>query len=207
MAKLLHIKASPMGNLSFSSRAAFTFLDAYNVLYPSDAIETLDLWKAELPEFDFIAASGRYKVLRGMNHSDEEAAAWAKVVNFIDRFKAADKYVFSTGMWNFSIPYKLKQFFDIIVQPGLTFSYDPEKGYSGLVTGKPAQLILARGGDYPAGSPMEKMDFQKSYMETILKFIGFTQVKTILVEGSLSPAADNRLTDARMAAAEAARFF
>ena len=46
MAKLLHVKASPMGDLSFSSRAALTFLDAYNVMYPNDAIETLLLLMA-----------------------------------------------------------------------------------------------------------------------------------------------------------------
>lgn len=207
MAKILHIKASPMEELSFSSRAAATFLDSYKIIYPSDNIEIFDLWEKKMPEFDFSAASGKYKILRGMQHSEEEAKAWAEVVKIIDQVKSADKYVLSTGMWNFSIPYKLKQFFDVIVQPGLTFSYDPEKGYSGLIVGKPLQLILARGGDYPAGSAMEKMDFQKPYLETILKFIGFTQFRTILIDGSLSAGADNRLTEARMAAAEAARIF
>lgn len=50
-------------------------------------------------------------------------------------------------MWNFGIPYRLKQYIDILVQPGYTFSYSPEQGYTGLVN-KPAAVVYARGGDY-----------------------------------------------------------
>ena len=59
-----------------------------------------------------------------------------------EHFKSADKYVFSLPMWNFGIPYKLKHFIDVLVQPGLTFSFSPETGYKGLVTGKPAVVDL-----------------------------------------------------------------
>ena len=32
-------------------------------------------------------------------------------------------------MWNFGIPYKLKQWIDVITQPGLAFRFDPAQGY------------------------------------------------------------------------------
>ncbi len=28
----------------------------------------------------------------------------------------------------------MKQYFDVVVQPGLTFAYSPQEGYSGLLT-------------------------------------------------------------------------
>lgn len=207
MAKLLHIQASPMGELSFSARAARAFLEAYRARNPGDSVETLELATADLPAFDFSAASGKYKIMRGLAHSAEEARAWSRVTQAVAQLKAADKVVVSTGMWNFSIPYRLKQWVDIIVQPGLTFSFDPATGYTGLVTGRPVQLLLASGGEYAAGTPAAAYDHQKPYLELIFGFIGFTDVRTLRVEGTLSPAADANLAVVLKAAAEAARVF
>ena len=38
------------------------------------------------------------------------------------------------------------------MQPGYTFSFDPEKGYAGLVTGRPVVPIYARAGEYAAAA-------------------------------------------------------
>ena len=57
---------------------------------------------------------------------------------YIEQFVNADKFLLAIPMWNFGIPYRLKQYLDVILQPGYTFSFSPETGYSGLVTGKPA---------------------------------------------------------------------
>ncbi|GAB4256230.1 MAG: NAD(P)H-dependent oxidoreductase [Deferrisomatales bacterium] len=196
-----------MGALSFSEQLCRAFLEAYLDAHPGDQVDTVNVWGAELPAFDFVAASGKYKVLRGLEHTPEEAAAWAKVVRVTERFKAADKVVVSTGMWNFSIPYRLKQFLDVIVQPGLTFAFDPATGYSGLVTGKPLQLLLASGGEYPPGTEMAGLDFQRPYLEAIFRFIGFADVRVLRVEGTLSEQAQSNLEAARQAAREAARTF
>ena len=64
-------------------------------------------------------------------------------------------------MWNFGVPYKLKHYIDVITQPGLSFSFSPETGYTGLVTGKPAAVIYARGGEYSSSEAAARMDFQK----------------------------------------------
>lgn len=207
MARLLHIQASPMGDRAYSLRAVRVFLEAYLAANPNDQIETLALWQADLPAFDATAASGKYKVMRGLDHSPEEARAWRRVIETIDQLKAADKVVVSSGMWNFSIPYRLKQYIDIVVQPGLTFSFDPEKGYTGLVTGRPLQCVLASGGDYPAGTPMAGYDFQRPYLETIFGFMGFTDIRTIRVEGTLSAAGPENLEKAKGPLTEAARRF
>ena len=182
MATLLHIQASPMGNLSYSTRLARAFVDAYRRAHPEDRVETLDLWQADLPEFDLTAASGKYKIMRGQPHSEAEARAWQRVRAEIARFKAADKLVVSSPMWNFGIPYKLKHYLDVIVQPSHTFAFDPDTGYSGLVTGRPLLLLLARGGEYPEGTEEAAYDHQRPYLVLVFGFIGFTDIRTVVVE-------------------------
>jgi FMN-dependent NADH-azoreductase len=92
-------------------------------------------------------------------------------------------------MWNFGIPYKLKHYIDIIVQPGYTFSFSPEEGYKGLVTGKPIAAIYARGGAYGPDTGMASYDLQKTYLELVLGFIGFSDFQAIAVEETLAPTA------------------
>jgi len=186
MSKVLYIKASPMKERSNSIAAADAFVDAYKKLHPKDHVKTIDLFLAKLPEFDFIAASGKYKIMRGKPHSPEEKQAWDKVVATITEFKDADKYVLAVPMWNFSIPYRLKQYIDVIVQPGQTFTIDSSGNYKGLVTGKPFFIAYARGGDYTKGTPAEQYDQQSKYVESILRFIGFTDIKSLAVEPTLA---------------------
>jgi len=199
MATVLHIQASPMRNLSYSLRAAQAFLESYLASHPGDKVATLDLSKDALPEFDFRTASGKYRILHGEKHTKEEARAWQKVERVIEELKKADKLVVSSPMWNFGIPYRLKQYLDVIMQPGYTFSYTPAEGYKGLVTGRPAMLILARGGEYKPGTQAAVIDFQKPYLEFALQFIGFTKIDSIVIEPTLMQgpkAADQKLAEA-----------
>ncbi len=190
MSQILYIKASPMRERSYSTAAADAFVDAYKKANPKDEVKTIDLFKANLPDFDFAAASGKYKIMHGKEHTPEEKGAWEKVMAVIEEFKSADKYVFAVPMWNFSIPYRLKHYIDIIVQPGQTFTVDSTGNYKGLVTGKPAFVAYARGGEYADETPASAFDMQKKYVELFLGFIGFTDIRSVLIEPTLAGGAD-----------------
>ncbi|HOS95138.1 MAG TPA: NAD(P)H-dependent oxidoreductase [Armatimonadota bacterium] len=185
MGQLLYIQASPRGDRSYSVSAAHAFIDAYRSAHPDDMVTTLDVFERDLPPFDGFMLQAKYTVLHGASPTGEERAAWDQVTAIVDEFKAADRYLIATGMWNFSIPYRLKQYLDIIVQPGLTFTYSAERGYQGMVTGKPLALICARGGEYPPGTPGAALDFQRPYLETVLRFIGFEGIRTVVIEPTL----------------------
>ena len=101
------------------------------------------------------------------------------------------------------IPYRLKQYIDVIVQPSLTFTYSPEKGYTGLVTGRPMMLLLARGGVYRSGNPLETFDFQETYLRCIFGFIGFTDIRAVTIQGTLQNTAEQGEADMRAATAAA----
>ena len=188
MSKLLHIEASPRGARSASVTVAQHFIEAYEASHPNDTVETLDLWHASLPEFDGATIDAKYALMHGQSFTPEQQQAWQAVTKVAEQFKSADKYLFSLPMWNFGIPYKLKHFIDVLVQPGLAFSFSPESGYKGLITGKPAVAIYARGGAYGPGSGMEAYDAQSTYLKQVLGFIGFTDIKEIFVEPTLASA-------------------
>jgi len=209
MSTLLYIKASPMGELSYSIAVTDAFLEEYRKAHPEDNIRTINLFTETLPAFDFEAASAKYKIMHGKDHSNKDKQIWAKIVSVIDDFKSADKYIIATPMWNFSIPYRLKQYIDILVQPGYTFTVTEDGNYKGLVTDKPIFVAYARGGEYPAGTDKEAFDLQKKYLELILAFIGLTDVRSVIVEQTLSGAeiAAQKRTEAIEKARKIAREF
>lgn len=184
MTTVLYLQASPRGERSKSIQAADAFIKAYKAVHPDDRIDTLDVFEADLPVFDGTAAAAKFKIPNNQPASPEERKVWQEVEAVIERFKAADKYVLATPMWNFNIPYRLKQYIDIIVQPGYTFTVG-DNGYEGLVTGKPLLGVYARGGAYPAGTPGEAYDLQIRYVEQIFAFMGFTTFHRLIVEPTL----------------------
>lgn len=186
MSCLLYIESSPRKKRSVSIEVAQVFVEEFKKTHPTNEVETLDLWHTEIPEFDGDVIDAKYSIMHGQSQTEAQRKSWRKVEQLINQFKQTDKYLISLPMWNFSIPYKLKQYIDVIVQPSYTFTYSPEQGYKGLVVNKPVALIYARGGDYHEGSGSEALDLQIKYMETILKFIGFTDFHHIVIEPTLA---------------------
>ena len=210
MSRILHVQATLRGQESYSLRTAQAFLESYLDSHPGDEIETLDLARGEIPEFGVTAVSGKYRLMAGGSVTEQEAKVWEAIESTIRQLKGAHKLVLSSPMWNFGIPCRLKQYFDVVVQPGHTFSYSPEDGYGGLVTGRPAMLILARGGVYAPGSEAAVLDLQRPYVECILRFIGFTEIEAIVVEPTLQAGpevAAQKLGEAIAAAREKAKTF
>jgi FMN-dependent NADH-azoreductase len=202
MSRLLYIEASPRKERSASIEVAKAFLDAYRQAHPAAVIDKLDLWAETLPEFNGHMLAAKYAVLSAQDPTPEQRAAWAQVEAIAARLKGADKLVIATPMWNFAIPYKLKHWIDIVTQPGITFGYDPAKGYFGLVEGKQALCIYARGGEYAGDAAA--YDQQTKYLAQALGFMGITEQTAITIDRGLhGPEADRGARDAAKARAVA----
>jgi FMN-dependent NADH-azoreductase len=186
MPTLLHIEASPRKSRSASLDVARAYLDAWREAHPDHRIDVLDLWSTALPEFDGDALDAKYADLSGTPLSDVQARAWADIRRLAQRLHAAGTLLFSVPLWNFSIPYKLKHFIDVVSQRGILFSFD-ERGFGGLLKDKKAIVIYARGLDYSkqSSTPAESFDFQRPYVEAWLRFVGVTDIETIVVEKTL----------------------
>jgi FMN-dependent NADH-azoreductase len=203
MSTLLHIESSPRKSRSASLEVARAYLEAYRQTRPDDRIDVLDLWSTELPEFNGDAMDAKYADLSGTPLSVAQQQAWANIRRLAQRLHDADTLLFSVPLWNFSIPYKLKHFIDVVSQRDILFSFD-ERGAAGLLKGKEAVVIYARGLDYSMDSstPAHSFDFQRPFMEAWLRFVGVTDVETIIVEKTLLGSEVDRV--AREAARERA---
>ncbi len=178
MNKLLHIIATPRGEESRTLKVSRLFLEAFKKKYPGCRIEELNLFNEDLQPLTVKMVDGKYMLLSGRDVSEKLKPAWKKIERYIDQFLGADAYLISTPMWNFSIPYPLKQYIDIILQPKYLFRYT-DKGVEGLVKNKKMAVITSRGGDYGPQSPMHSYDFQEPYLRTAFGFVGITEMTFI----------------------------
>lgn len=207
MAHVLHIVAAPRAEgVSRTRKVAAAFFDAYRAVHAQDRIETLDLFTATLPEMDAVGVEAKFKNQRREEMEGAVRERWQEIDRVVAQFLSADKYVFTAPMWNFGIPYRLKHYFDVIVQAGRTFRYVSGKP-EGLAAGRPAALLTSRGGVYSPGSPGEALNQQEPYLRTILGFIGITDLRVVAFEGTDSRGADERLAAALEQARALARTF
>jgi len=208
MKKLLHIIATPRGEESRTLQVSGAFLKAFRVKHPAWVIEELDLFKEALSPLTVERVDGKYVLLSGKDLSGNFKKAWEDIVREIERFLAADGYLISTPMWNFSIPYVLKHYLDIIVQPKYLFRYTAS-GVEGLVKGRKMVIVTSRGGDYST-APANALDCQEPYLKTIFNFVGITGITFVNSQpmDALGPQVrDQRIEAASAIAMEAAGKF
>lgn len=181
--KLLWVEASPNGPTSMSTECARAFIDALVEEHGAIEVDHLDLWAEPLPVFGREATMAKIALLRRQEHSSDEQSAWSGVLAEIDRVRAHDALVISCPMWNLHIPYPLKQWIDIIVQPLVTFEFDKTGHPAGVLgAGRCAQLILTRSAAYD-GINYRMTDFQRPYLECVFgEVLGYTLADAVVVE-------------------------
>src|SRR5262245_55855989 len=157
--RLLHISASPRAERSESLAIARTFLTSFHAANPHVAVETFDLWDGSLPSFGPEAVSAKMAVFAGADPEGDAATAWRAARDTFERFDSADLYLFTVPMWNHSVPYILKQFIDVVSQPGMVFGFDPVAGYSGLLRDKRAVVVYTGAVWGPERGPASGRDF------------------------------------------------
>jgi FMN-dependent NADH-azoreductase len=186
--RLLHISASPRGERSESLALAEVFLEAFTEVRPDAEVDHFDLWDGSLPAFGPAAAAAKMAVFAGADPQGKEAEAWTQAAATFDRFAAADAYLFSVPMWNAGVPYILKQFVDVVSQPGMLFDFDPVTGYTGLLTGRPAAVIYTGAVYGPGRGPAFGSDFQTTFFTDWLHWAGITDVRDVRFQPNLATA-------------------
>jgi FMN-dependent NADH-azoreductase len=176
--KVLALVSSPMGKFSSTTSVTNAFLKEYKERFPGSTVTVIDLYNRNLPPFNASRVQAKYASFSGSK--DESNQQWNLTKEIIKEFLWADTYVFAVPMWNLGIPNQLKLYFDHIIQPWQTFN---PQTYAGLVTSKPCYLFCASGGGL-LGTPY---DFVTPYMELALGLIGFTDIRTVHMNGTANP--------------------
>jgi FMN-dependent NADH-azoreductase len=90
-------------------------------------------------------------------------------------------------MWNFGLPYRLKQYIDLITHPQITFRNDAAGNVEGLAAGRRAILVAASAMPFGSNPDIEGLDFQLTYLRAWLGFIGVSDVHAVRVAGTFGP--------------------
>ena len=201
MPTILHVNASPRETHSDSLRLARYALDAIQAAAEERfEVETLNVFDdGALPDFGRTAAAAKMAVFSGQDQTAEQIRAWEAARAVFDQFADADAYVFNIPMWNAGIPYALKQWIDIVTQPGWSFGFDPENGYKGLMEGKQALAIHTSGVYRPGVAPAFGQDFSSTFFADWLNFVGIDDATHV----RFAPTVLNTNVDGSRRAAEA----
>lgn len=199
MSTLLKINASLFSNHGQSSQLTERFVATWQASHPGTRVISRDLAENPVPHLDG-ARFGAF-LAKPEERNAEQQAVVAFSDALIDELRAADTIVIGLPMYNFGVPSTLKAYFDHIARAGVTFRYTAN-GSEGLLNGKKAIILAARGGKY-AGTAK---DSQTTYVRDFLGFIGITDVEFIYAEGlNLGDESKNAaLADAHKAVAELA---
>jgi FMN-dependent NADH-azoreductase len=177
MSQILLITSSPRVE-SYSTRVGRRLAQRLTS-QPESIFTVRDLTRQPLPHIDdsFVVARNTPPDLL----TSAQKSALSLSDQLLAELFAADTLIVASGMINFGIPSSLKAYIDYVVRPGVTFRYG-NNGPEGLVKGKKAYLVVARGGNYSQG-PMQAFNFQDTYLKSTLGFIGIIDVEVIAVEG------------------------
>lgn len=175
MKTLLKIQSSLSGSQGSSSRLADDLVSGWLARHPNGRVVTRDLSRDPVPHLTaerFAAFSAK---------AEERTVGQQAIVAYsdmlIDELRSADTIVLAVPMYNFSVPSTLRAYFDHIARAGVTFRYTAS-GSEGLLTGKSAYVIIARGGIHSGAS-----DTQTPYVRQFLEFIGIHDAQFVHAEG------------------------
>jgi FMN-dependent NADH-azoreductase len=206
--RVLSILASPRPD-SVSTTIVDTFLSAYRRREADLAIDTLNVWKEPIPEFDTETIGAKYKAVSGAPLSAAEQATRDSIERLASRFKNADRLVLGIPMWNFSYPYKFKQLIDLACQRNMMFTFDG-KAYGPALAIDKAFVVYVRGQSQEAatsGQISPGFAHMSDYIEFWLRFIGVRDVVTLSVEHTWDGRAGDTIEAAKTKAAQLAETF
>jgi FMN-dependent NADH-azoreductase len=201
--KILEIQSSPRGESSDSISLTTSFIEACKSNDTSIVVDTLNVWHEQLPEFDYEAIGAKYKAVKHETMTEAEAKVWRRIQSLILRFQNADRIVLGTPMWNFGLPYKLKQLIDLVAQRNYLFSYDG-KQYGPLLKVEKAVVVYTRGSRFLEGTsiPPSRFDHQASYLDFWLQLVGVQDLRSVIVDNAWNQ--DRQASEVSLAEGKAA---
>ena len=176
MSRVQIIESSARQQDSVSRQLTRDFIEQWQAAHPADSICVRDLALNPVPHLDANLLGGWMKPQE--QRSSEELQALARSNELTDEVLEADVLVLAAPMYNFAIPSTLKAWLDHVLRAGVTFKYTPT-GPQGLLTGKRAFVLTARGGIHAGATS----DHQEPYLRQVLAFIGIHDVTFIHAEG------------------------
>ncbi|MEV1289829.1 NAD(P)H-dependent oxidoreductase [Micromonospora sp. NPDC049679] len=158
---LFRLDASIRPEGSVTREVADTVQAAWHAEHPDAAVIRRDLGAAPLPAETWLTAAAA-SMTPAEERSPEQNEAVAFAASLADELLAADAYVLAVPLYNYGVPHHVKAWIDVLLT-------DPRLGPAGdqPLAGRPAVLVLARGGGYGPGTPREGWDHASPWLRRI----------------------------------------
>jgi FMN-dependent NADH-azoreductase len=175
--KLYRIDASSRNNGSYSRQ----FGNELEAALKPKSVTRQDLVTDPVDHISEMAIAGFFSPAD--THTNDHRAAIKTSDDILANIAAADAIMITTPMYNFGIPSGLKAWIDQVVRIGKSFSFDG-KAFNGLIKNKTAYVVVAYGAaGYTNNGPFAAGDFTKPYLDFVLRFIGFEDIRYVTIEG------------------------
>jgi FMN-dependent NADH-azoreductase len=181
MPTLLHIDSSPLGDASISRHLTNEFVQSWKLANPDGKVITRDLTTTPIAPVTAAWVGAAYTPEDSRTPEQRELLALSDTL--IAELQSADEYVFGVPMHNFSVPSTFKLWIDQIARVGKTFTY-ADGTPAGLLKKKKANILVASGGAYGAGTAMASFNFVEPYLRTVLGFLGVTETSFLNAGGA-----------------------
>lgn len=177
---VLHIDSSINASQSITRELTAQVITRLQAVNPEAQVIYRDLANEEVGHLTGDIAAG-FRQTSLTDFSPATLLEHQRSETLVSEFLSSDVLVIGAPMYNFNVSTQLKAWLDRVAQVGRTFKYT-EHGPVGLASGKRVVVVSARGGFYTQG-PLQKMDFQETYLQAFFKFLGITDVHFVRAEG------------------------
>jgi FMN-dependent NADH-azoreductase len=144
-----------------ASRAIADIVEAeWLAANPGGSVVRRDLGRAPLPA-DAWSSAVRAAWTPEEARTGTQRASIALAAGLADELRTADAVLLAVPLYNFGIPQHVKAWIDLAIA-GAKSANEP------LLGGKPAVLVVVRGGAYGVGTPREGWDHSTGYLRRIL---------------------------------------
>jgi len=159
---LFRLDASIRLDGSVSRQVADTAERSWRAEHPQGSVRYRDLGQSPLPSTAWTAAVAASHV-PVEDRSPEQAEAVALARQLSAELIEADAYLFAVPLYNFGVPQHVKVWWDVVWT-------DPQLRAMGErpLAGRPAALVVVRGGGYGPGTPREGWDHATPWLRRIL---------------------------------------
>ncbi len=184
---LFRLDASIRAEGSVSRAIADIAETSWRASDPSAEVVRRDVGLDPLPATAWAAAVSANGVADAARRPDQRLAT-ALASTLVDELLDADALLFAVPLYNFGVPQHLKAWVDLVLtEPRMANRAAP------VLAGRPAVLIIVRGGAYGPGTPREGWDYASGWIRRILEDVWGLDLRVVEREFTLvgvNPALD-----------------
>lgn len=183
METLLLINSSARVARSVTRHLTARFASAWTARHPGSAVIARDVGLNPPPFINEAWISAAFT--DGNDQTPDMRASLAASEALVEELFRASVVVIGAPMYNFGMPAGLKAYVDQVVRVGRTFAVDGGDAawpYRPLIPAKPLVIITSAGAaGYEPDGPAAHLNFLEPHLETVFRFIGFTDISFVRV--------------------------